>query len=397
MHENIQRTGGIGSIDMVFVKEKNSNLFSFDGTADLVYSVESKKYNEEEGLYQNTLQDVPDNNTKASWDYKQNIPSKIMNKNETKNDENEEIMMNKHISKDVAQKKNNVYSNYLESYENPYESYEKNRSKEEDIHSYREKETNFSKYQNNQIKEYQREENKLKDMSPSRNVSKSNYAQTPNNRDNKTPPRKNLENIKLKETLEKTKHSFSEKSDLSPNKKTINRPKFTQKVNTSYNLNQTSTISNNNDGDSKSRNNLPTVSHRSYSKNEIDENNTSHGLILGNFKIYNKREEAELYMNRGVPYLSSIDISNHRYKYFRFFRATNPIKNSDIKAFDKYFQSVETAKTNFITAKMDNSKKPMNNTGANISNTNAINNTSTTCKNEDYSPSRSKIVKTNNK
>ncbi len=39
----------------------------------------------------------------------------------------------------------------------------------------------------------------------------------------------------------------------------------------------------------------------------------------------------------------------------------------------------------------------MNNTGANISNTNAINNTSTTCKNEDYSPSRSKIVKTNNK
>ena len=42
MHENILKTGKIGAIDMVFIKEKNTNLFAFDGTTDLVYSVESK-------------------------------------------------------------------------------------------------------------------------------------------------------------------------------------------------------------------------------------------------------------------------------------------------------------------------------------------------------------------
>ena len=135
-----------------------------------------------------------------------------------------------------------------------------------------------------------------------------------------------------------------------------NYPNNKNKVNTSINVLQTSTITYDNNEDTKSRNNINTISQKSVVNNDHNnENNISVDLIDSKLT---KREENELYMNRGIPITTIIDISNHKLKIFRFFRPTHIVKNVELKYLEKYLPSVETAKTNIISSKIE--KKALN-------------------------------------
>ena len=349
MHENILQTGNIGSIDMVFVKEKNSNLFSFDGTADLVYSVESK----DDAGKNNNDYDENQNENQYFKEFKENIPTKIVkmpeveierctNKNKNYNADNKYNF--KEIDSNVNRlQEKNKYSS-LKKYEdscetNKYLPYEVNQD-----------EINENYEMNNDYNDFVQEEFYSKALSKSPIRETKNRTEITHKKE--LTPSKNLNNSKYSDKNDKK----LQKPNLSPINRDNNYPNNKNKVNTSINVLQTSTITYDNNEDTKSRNNINTISQKSVVNNDHNnENNISVDLIDSKLT---KREENELYMNRGIPITTIIDISNHKLKIFRFFRPTHIVKNVELKYLEKYLPSVETAKTNIISSKIE--KKALN-------------------------------------